>query len=85
VVTLRISFIPHALEQMRDRRIPRQEAEKTILAPDRVTTQLNGRTRAVRRVIYRGKPYVLVVAYDRQDGMIEVVTAFRSSKVEKYL
>ena len=85
MATSRISFIPHALEQLRDRGISLRDVRAVILDPHRVTIQSKIRTRAVRQVMYQGKPYALVVAYDRRNGMIEVVTGFRSSKVEKYV
>ncbi len=75
----RIRYTLHALERMAQRGISNEEVEKCIGSPDSLI-----RREVVRAVKDMGDK-VLVVVYRLEDDYTLVITAFKSSKKEKYL
>lgn len=80
-----IIFSEHVLFQMRERKIEKQEILNCLLRADKVVEEHPDRYRAIKIFRRNGKKYLLVVAYDRREKQIEIVTAFITSKVNKYL
>jgi hypothetical protein len=74
-------FTPHAIEKLQERGIPLQVVMTVLLNPERVTSERNERSAYEGEVSINGKPYILRVIVEA-DG--EVVTLYRTSKVEKY-
>jgi hypothetical protein len=74
-------FTPHAIEKLLERGIPLQVVMTVLLNPERVTSEHNERSAYQGEVSINGKPYILRVIVEA-DG--EVVTLYRTSKVEKY-
>ena len=82
---VKIVFSAHAKLQLAERRISQREVLETIRKPDHITRQLNNRLQAVRGRERKGKEYLLVVIYDETQSVQEIVTAFYTSKIKKYL
>jgi len=71
---------------MQERNISRKAVIETLQRPDTTKTQSSSRHQALK-LFHRGRiPYVRVVVYeeDRRKGKV-VITAFVTSKIEKYL
>ena len=79
---MEIRFIAHALYQLTERGISKKEVEVTVSDPEKVFRQSSGRMCAVR---HRDSKYLLVVIYEIRQAQVVVVTAFITSKVNKYL
>lgn len=75
------TFTPHAIEKMQKRGIPIQVVMAVLNAPDQITTERNDRRAYQGEVSINGQPYMLRVIVEA-DG--EVVTLYRTSKIEKY-
>ena len=80
-----IVFSDHALFQMKERKIEKQKVLDCLLRADKVVEESTGRYRAVKSFQKDGRTYLFVVAYDQQENQIEIVTAFITSKLRKYL
>ena len=82
---MQITFSQHALRQLAERQITTHKVEQTILYPDKLFQQDGHRWRAIKTVKKQKKQYCLVVIYDTVDSHKVVVTAFLTSKLQKYL
>lgn len=82
---LKIVYSSHAEKQLAERNLSRAEVERVIRKPQKLIRQSPGRFRAIGRAQRRGKQYLLVVIYERGNSQIDVVTAFLTSKLQKYL
>ncbi len=78
---MKIKFIEHALERMKERGITKDEVINAISKPDYVEKGYGGRE--VAQKLIDGK--LLRVIYERHGDEIIVITAYKTSKVEKYL
>lgn len=70
----------HALERIRQRKIPLKDVSKCIEAPDKVIVE-----HGTSKNIMKTNNNVLIVIFRRENNNIIVITAYRSSRVEKYL
>ncbi len=77
---MRIIYSLHALERMRQRGIDKKLVSLCIQNPDKDEV-LEG----VRRCIKRIDNKVIIVVYRREDDKFIVITAYLSSKLNKYL
>ena len=82
---MRIVFSTHAHDQMKERAILLSDISQTVQDPMVVIRQSANRFRAVGFLPRSKKKYVLVVVYDQSSSQREIVTAFVSSKIKKYL
>mgnify|MGYP001603046411 CR=1 FL=1 len=78
---MEVVFSEHARYQMREREITEEEVLETLNIPDRVLRQPDGRYQYSRKL--HGRALVVICA--QKEHAIEVVTAFPSSKLKKYL
>ncbi|WP_148882947.1 DUF4258 domain-containing protein [Thermococcus aciditolerans] len=78
---MEIRFIPHALERLEERGIPRELVEEVLLNPEGVSEGYFGRKVAQKRL--NGK-LIRVIYEETSDGMVVVITAYITSKVRKY-
>ncbi len=76
----RIVFIAHALERLRDRKISKELVIQALNEPDSVDTGYLGRK--IAQKILNGK--LIRVIYEEAEDEILVITAYITSKVEKY-
>ncbi len=79
--TMKIKFIEHALERMKERGITEDEVINAISEPDYVGKGYGDRE--VAQKLINGK--LLRVIYEKHGDEIIVITAYKTSKVEKYL
>lgn len=83
---LEFRFTGHALFEMRRRQIDETEVTRVLVAPEQVETVCPGRMVYQSRV-ESGEPpqlYLLRVFVDIDRDLPEVVTVYRTSKIEKY-
>lgn len=78
---MKIKFIEHALERMKERGITKDEVINAINEPDYVGKGYGNRE--VAQKLIDGK--LLRVIYEKHGDEIVVITAYKTSKVEKYL
>ncbi|WP_297510651.1 DUF4258 domain-containing protein [Thermococcus sp.] len=78
---MEIRFIPHALERLRERRIPKELIEETLSSPDTVLEGYCGRRVAQKHL--NGK-LIRVIYEEETDGVLVVITAYVTSKVKKH-
>ncbi len=78
---MEFKFIPHAIEEMQERKIPLQTVLTVLNQPDEIVPEKNERKAYQAQVDINGKPYI-VRAIVEPDGT--VVTVYRTSKLKKY-
>jgi len=76
-----IKFTKHALERMKIRGITREEIIEIINNPDKLTQDNHGNFIAQKAK----KKYLLRVFYYTQENSNIVITAYKTSKMDKYL
>ena len=76
---MKIRYTLHALERMRQRGIGREDVEACLKGPDRIIEDKE--SKCVKKLDNK----VLVVVYRVEAGAIIVITAYRTSKLHKYL
>lgn len=82
---MRIVFSDHARQQMKERNLSESHILRVVQNPQQIIEQSRNRFRAVGEISRKKKRYVMIVIYDLTVGKIEIVTAFLSSKLDKYL
>lgn len=82
---LKITFSDHAIYQMKERNLKEKLIKSALRNPDKTVLQFNFRKRAYRRFKYRHKNYLLIVIYEEQSSNKKIITAFVTSKTNKYL
>ena len=80
-----VRFSSHALFQLHERGLTQAEVRVAVQKPDKRIQQSLHRYRAIRWIRKRKKRYLLIAIYDVSGTTAEVVTAFLTSKVKKYL
>ncbi len=76
-----ITFIQHALDRLKERGINEELVIKVIENPDNIDPE--SQRRRIAQKLINGK--LLRVVYDDEDESIVVISAYRTSKVDKYL
>ena len=76
-----IKFTKHALERMRIRGITKEEIVDAIYNPDKELNNSFGNV-IVNKL---KKKYLLRVFYYKKEGSKIVITAYKTSKIDKYL
>ena len=82
---LKIVFSKHTIYQLKERNIPIKEIRKYLKNPDKIIKQYSNRFRALKKLKILDKNYLLIIIFDKINSNIEIVTAFRTSKIRKYL
>lgn len=83
---MNISFSQHALSQLKERGILRTAVFNALQSPDKIFQQSVKRFQVIKKIEKSGRRYLLIVIYDKIDfSHQQVVTAFITSKVRKYL
>ena len=80
-----IVFSPHAQLQLTERNISEGEILEVMGNPIKVARQPNGRFQALKMRELEGRKYLLTVVYEEVGPVQEIVTAFYTSKIHKYL
>lgn len=80
-------WLPHALKNLVDREIPREEAEKALTAPERIGAGHRGRKVFMRRYFderLRQEMLIRVVLEETEREHV-VTTIYITSKIGKYM
>jgi hypothetical protein len=82
-----VRWSPHALRSLREREIPFEEAERTLVEPEATIAGPLPRTFLMRRYFDArlGQQMLLRVLVEETSGERVVVTVYRTSKIEKYM
>ncbi|MEB3755899.1 MAG: DUF4258 domain-containing protein [Desulfurococcales archaeon] len=80
---MKIHYTFHAIERMRQRDINREEIETCLNNPDK--TIEDKEFKCINKCIKRLNDKALVVVYRMETDTIIVITAYRTSKLYKYL
>ena len=78
------SISPHAILEMRRRGIDEDTVRRVLAAPEQREAVRPGRDVLQSRVEFERKTYLVRVVVDVDRSPPEVVTAYRTSKIEKY-
>lgn len=81
---MRMFLTAHARRQLALRNITSTEIHRALLVPVAVIQQSETRFRALATVYRAGKAYLLVIVYDQTKSRREIITAFITSKTQKY-
>lgn len=76
---MKARYTLHALERIRQRGISREEVEACLNNPDKIIE--NNETKCIKKLGNKA----LIVVYRMEAGAIIVITAYRTSKLHKYL
>jgi len=74
----------HARFEMRRRGIPEDMLQSVLNSPEQVIAVRTGRVVLQSRMAMEGQTYLLRVFADTDGDPVEVVTVYRTSKIEKY-
>jgi hypothetical protein len=82
-----IRWTAHALDNLRDREIDRQEVEQTLLAPEIALSEQPPREIWMRRYFdaILQQEMLLRVVVEETPGEIVVITVYKTSQIERYL
>ncbi|MFH1564855.1 MAG: DUF4258 domain-containing protein [bacterium] len=80
-----IIFSHHALYQMNERNISRQTVIDALNFPNCIITQNNQRKQAIKFFLKNQKKYLIIAIYEENLKCKNVITAFITSKIKKYL
>lgn len=70
---------------MKERRLTETQILRAVEHPQSETKQSPTRIKIVSKITQKKKLYAMIVVYDKIGNAKEIVTAFLSSKLEKYL
>ncbi len=74
---MKVVFTKHALERIKERNIKFEDIEKTLRYYDKIIDNKH---------IKKINSYVLIVVVSKENKrVIKIITAFKSSKINKYL
>jgi len=77
---LKIIYTIHALKRLRERKFSKNTIKECIENPLKIISEDN-----IKRVIKKLNDKLLIVFYKIENGTFIVITAYTTSKVEKYL
>lgn len=78
------ALTPHAMMELERRGIDESVVRQVLAAPEQRLSVRLGRDVLQSRFTMKGMPYLVRVFVDTDRTPIEVVTAYRTSKVDKY-
>lgn len=78
-------FTAHALQQLKERNLHKTDVLETVRNPDAIVPQSTYRFRAIRKFTKRNKQYLYIVIYEVRNSKKDIITAFITSKIKKYL
>ena len=81
----KIVFSKHARFQLKERNISEREVKESFKNPDRIIKQRPNRFRLLKVIRKQDKDYLLIIVFERKKSSDEIITAFITSKVKKYL
>lgn len=81
---MEIEIIPLAKKKIEQRGIPYKWIEQTIKNPEKIAIGYGGREVRQRVYMVENRPKLLRIVVEKEDDKIVVVTAYLTSKIEKY-
>lgn len=88
MVPKKIVFLPHALERMKEREIPREFIKDAIEFPDKIERSSACSSRSLIKKLYFNerlrKEHLLLIILEVRPYLIEVITVIDTSKISKY-
>jgi len=82
---MKIYFLPHAIERMKERKIAQSLVEAGLLNPDE---SFENEIRCVvhKKIVdpHMSKEYLLWIFYRRPEIKLEVISVYKTSKIIKY-
>jgi len=79
-----IRIRPHAKKQLKERKIPEDLVRKVLLHPGQVVNSYSERKVAQDIIEYGGTQFLVRVIYEETGNTIKVVTAYLTTKIDKY-
>jgi hypothetical protein len=82
-----IRWTSHAFDNLSEREVGREEAEKTLADPEVIAPSQSGRSLFMRRYFDNvlGKEMLLIIVVEDTEVERVVVTVFKTSQISKYL
>ena len=80
----KIEIIPIARKKAEKRGVSEAQILDTVNSPDQTVEGYEGRTIAQKKYIIRERQFLLRVVYEQQNEVVEVITAYLTSKVDRY-
>lgn len=80
-----IVFSRHCRAQMQERNISEKQILDCLKKPDKISFQSDGRLRVIKKVLRLKKVYLIIVVFEQLPERKEIITAFYTSKLNKYL
>ena len=81
----KIIFSKHAIFQIQERNLSELEIISTISYPDKIILQSQQKFQAIKLINQNHKKYLIIVVYRQKNSFKKVITAFLTTKIEKYL
>lgn len=83
---MKIYFLPHALERLKTRGLTQEQVEIALKDPDEAfENEIGFVAHKIFSVSATSKPYLLRVFYKLRNAEIEVISAYKTSKIKKYV
>lgn len=80
----KIHFSKHAEEQIKERNLSKILISEALLKPAQIIEGKKGRKVAQKICYIKSKKYLLRIIFNEQKNSIEVITAYLTTKIEKY-
>jgi hypothetical protein len=81
---VKIQLSNHALRQIVARKLDPEVVRRAAGSPDQIVEQEGELPTAQTRIVFRGKPALLRIAFRDDDEVRLVITAYATTKIEKY-
>ena len=82
--TIRVEFTAHAEEQIAARKMDRAQIIAVATAPEQVVSEPGKPLVAQSRIQFKGKTFLLRVAFHDEGDVRLVITVYRTSQVRRY-
>lgn len=80
-----VEITSHASERLEERNIEVEQVKAVLINPERVVEDQGGTKVAQRRIERRGQKYLLRCVYTEKENGFRLITAYLTSKIEKYM
>jgi len=76
----KLIYTLHSLERLKQRKITFNQIENCLNNPDKTIIENN-----IKKAIKKTNNKILIVAYKEENNTIIIITAYKTSKIRKYL
>lgn len=81
---MKINFSKHAEGQLKERNLDKSFVSEALAKPDQVIEGKKGRKIAHKITSLKNKEYLLRIVYTEQRDFVEVITAYLTTRIDKY-